>query len=61
MDSTPRTASVAPPPGTARAARGPTKKLAELTCEKLEMRIIEMDWPVGKVLGQKPSCWPNTA
>jgi DNA-binding FadR family transcriptional regulator len=53
MDSTPRTASVRAAAGTARAARGPTKKLAELTCETLEMRIIEMDWPVGKVLGSE--------
>ncbi|WP_433190048.1 FadR/GntR family transcriptional regulator [Actinoallomurus sp. CA-150999] len=30
-----------------------TKKLAELTCEKIEMRIIEMDWPVGKVIGSE--------
>jgi DNA-binding FadR family transcriptional regulator len=31
----------------------PTKKLAELTSEKLEKRIIEMDWPVGKVIGSE--------
>jgi DNA-binding FadR family transcriptional regulator len=31
----------------------PTKKLAELTCEKIEMRIIEMGWPVGKVIGSE--------
>lgn len=31
----------------------PTKKLAEVTCEKLEKRIIEMDWPVGKVIGSE--------
>jgi DNA-binding FadR family transcriptional regulator len=31
----------------------PTKKLAELTCEKIEKRIIEMDWPVGKVIGSE--------
>src|SRR6202035_98449 len=50
MDSTPRTASVRAAAGT---AGGPTRKLAELTCEKLEMRIIEMDWPVGKVIGSE--------
>jgi Bacterial regulatory proteins, gntR family len=32
---------------------GPTKKLAEQTSEKIEMRIIEMDWPVGKVIGSE--------
>ena len=31
----------------------PSKKLAEQTSEKIEMRIIEMDWPVGKVLGSE--------
>jgi DNA-binding FadR family transcriptional regulator len=31
----------------------PNKKLAELTCEKIEKRIIEMDWPVGKVIGSE--------
>jgi DNA-binding FadR family transcriptional regulator len=31
----------------------PTKKLAEQTSEKIEMRIIEMDWPVGKVIGSE--------
>lgn len=30
-----------------------TKKLAELTCEKIEMSIIEMGWPVGKVIGSE--------
>ena len=30
-----------------------TKKLAEQTCEKIEMSIIEMDWPVGKVIGSE--------
>jgi DNA-binding FadR family transcriptional regulator len=30
-----------------------TKKLAELTSEKIEMSIIEMDWPVGKVIGSE--------
>ena len=38
---------------TARPDGGPTKKLAELTSEKIEMRIIEMDWPVGKVIGSE--------
>jgi DNA-binding FadR family transcriptional regulator len=32
---------------------GPTKKLAEQTSAKIEMRIIEMDWPVGKVIGSE--------
>ncbi|WP_238015174.1 FCD domain-containing protein [Dactylosporangium sp. AC04546] len=31
----------------------PNKKLAELTCEKIEMRIIEMGWPVGEVIGSE--------
>ena len=31
----------------------PSKKLAEQTAEKIEMRIIEMDWPVGKVIGSE--------
>jgi DNA-binding FadR family transcriptional regulator len=30
-----------------------TKKLAELTSEKIEMSIIEMGWPVGKVIGSE--------
>jgi DNA-binding FadR family transcriptional regulator len=30
-----------------------TKKLAELTCEKIEMGIIDMGWPVGKVIGSE--------
>jgi DNA-binding FadR family transcriptional regulator len=30
-----------------------TRKLAELTSEKIEMRIIEMGWPVGKVIGSE--------
>lgn len=30
-----------------------TKKLAELTSEKIEMSIIEMDWPVGRVIGSE--------
>lgn len=53
MNSTPRTASVRAPAARSRADRAPSKKLAELTCEKLEMRIIEMDWPVGKVIGSE--------
>ena len=32
---------------------GNHKKLAELTCEKIEMKIIEMDWPVGTVIGSE--------
>jgi DNA-binding FadR family transcriptional regulator len=39
--------------GSASSDRSPTKKRAELTCEKIEMRIIEMDWPVGKVIGSE--------
>lgn len=38
---------------TVRPAGGATRKLAELTSEKIEMRIIEMDWPVGKVIGSE--------
>lgn len=38
---------------TAHSDGSPTKKLAELTCEKIEKRIIEMDWPVGKVVGSE--------
>lgn len=34
-------------------AGSPTKKLAEQTSEKIEMKIIEMDWPVGKVIGSE--------
>jgi DNA-binding FadR family transcriptional regulator len=30
-----------------------TKKLAELTREKIEMKIIDLDWPVGKVIGSE--------
>jgi DNA-binding FadR family transcriptional regulator len=30
-----------------------TKKLAELTSEKIEMSIIEMGWPVGRVIGSE--------
>jgi DNA-binding FadR family transcriptional regulator len=30
-----------------------TRKLAELTSEKIEMGIIEMGWPVGKVIGSE--------
>lgn len=41
------------PAATARSDGSSTKKLAELTCEKIEMRIIEMDWPVGKVIGSE--------
>jgi DNA-binding FadR family transcriptional regulator len=37
----------------ARSNGGPTKKLAEQTAEKIEMRILEMEWPVGKVLGSE--------
>jgi DNA-binding FadR family transcriptional regulator len=33
--------------------RGPTKKLAEQTSEKIEMKILEMNWPVGKVIGSE--------
>src|SRR5262244_355406 len=32
---------------------GPVKKLAEQTSEKIEMKILEMDWPVGKVIGSE--------
>ncbi|WP_330186364.1 FCD domain-containing protein [Dactylosporangium sp. AC04546] len=32
---------------------GQHRKLAELTCEKIEMRIIEMGWPVGQVIGSE--------
>ena len=42
-------ASAAPAP----SGGSPTKKLAELTCEKIEKRIIEMDSPVGKVVGSE--------
>ncbi len=41
------------PAGTARSNEGPVKKLAEQTSEKIEMKIIEMDWPVGKVIGSE--------
>src|SRR2546430_16497264 len=47
--STPVRASAANP----RPDGIPTKKLAEQTAEKIEMRIIEMDWPVGKVIGSE--------
>jgi DNA-binding FadR family transcriptional regulator len=30
-----------------------TRKLAELTAEKIEMSIIELGWPVGKVIGSE--------
>jgi len=40
-------AATIPPDG------GPTKKLAEQTAERIELRIIEMDWPVGKVIGSE--------
>ena len=42
-----------PARATRAASRSHTKKLAELTCEKIEMKIIEMDWPVGKVIGSE--------
>jgi DNA-binding FadR family transcriptional regulator len=35
--------------GTGKRAR----KLAEVTAEKIEMKIIEMGWPVGEVLGSE--------
>jgi DNA-binding FadR family transcriptional regulator len=41
------------PAATAQPDAGPNKKLAEQTAEKIEMRIIEMDWPVGKVIGSE--------
>ena len=44
-----KSASAAP----ATTDGGPNKKLAEQTCEKIEMRIIEMDWPVGAVIGSE--------
>jgi DNA-binding FadR family transcriptional regulator len=53
MDSKQQTATVRAPAAPRRPDRGPSRKLAELTCEKLEMRIIEMDWPVGKVIGSE--------
>ena len=43
-----------PPAGEVPSLNGSqTKKLAELTSEKIEMSIIEMDWPVGKVIGSE--------
>jgi DNA-binding FadR family transcriptional regulator len=39
--------------GSARPNGSSTKKLAELTSEKIELRIIEMGWPVGKVIGSE--------
>jgi DNA-binding FadR family transcriptional regulator len=45
----PSTAAEAPP-----SANGShTKKLAELTREKIEMKIIDLDWPVGTVIGSE--------
>src|SRR5215469_7153261 len=48
-----KSAQVSASGGSARLDGGPTKKLAELTSEKIEMRIIEMGWPVGKVIGSE--------
>ncbi|HEX4658264.1 MAG TPA: FCD domain-containing protein [Streptosporangiaceae bacterium] len=54
MKSKSSTATPARTSAAAAASDGsPTKKLAELTSEKLEKRIIEMDWPVGKVIGSE--------
>lgn len=46
-------ATVRPPGDSAKSAGSPTKKLAEQTSEKIEMKIIEMNWPVGKVIGSE--------
>jgi DNA-binding FadR family transcriptional regulator len=46
-------AQVRAPAANPRSEGSPVKKLAEQTAEKIEMRIIEMDWPVGKVIGSE--------
>jgi DNA-binding FadR family transcriptional regulator len=43
----------APVRATDRSGGSPVKKLAEQTSEKIEMAIIDMDWPVGKVIGSE--------
>jgi DNA-binding FadR family transcriptional regulator len=54
LTSKPRKSAPIPPSTVTDGSDGsPTKKLAEQTSEKIEMRIIEMDWPVGKVIGSE--------
>jgi DNA-binding FadR family transcriptional regulator len=52
-DKSAKSAKVGASGATARSNGSHTKKLAEQTSEKIEMRIIEMDWPVGKVIGSE--------